>query len=388
MTILIVAFIQMPSFALTPGINQMKTTAFPDMSLGLIQTALSLASLAQPLIAVIAAFLVNRRIVTKKMVIIFGFLLLAADSVLAMFFNTRFVHLIMLSTILGVSTGCVFPNMFGLIFDNFEASERQSIVGYQSALINGGVITMSLLGGWLATFMWYGGYIVLLVGLPAAILVFFAVPNYWSPVADRSEGKKSEKINPKIYYYCVITALFLMFYTVCGQNLSTHIELLGDSATAGVGVAFLMSGGVVSGLLFGKLSKKAGDYSISLALGAVFVGYLMLKLFQGSLPLVYVSVFIVGLSLSIVLPHCIYMVSTLATNRSTSQTATALVSTAAPATGSFLSPIIITNTTTALYGNSTGARYLFVGIVVLVMAVIITAITFVNGRRNASSAPA
>jgi len=379
--ILIVAFIQMPGLALAPAINQMRTTAFPGMSLGIIQTALALASFAQPLAAVGTALLVNRRIITKKMVIIFGLCLYAINGVLATQFNTEFAHLVMLSVVLGIGTGCVHPNMFGLLFDNFETKERQIITGYQSSILNSGVITLSLVGGWLATFMWYGGYFLLLIGLPAAVLVFFTVPNYWSPAADRSEKKPSGRLNPKIIYYSVVAMMFMMIYTVCGQNLSTHIQDIGNSATAGIGIAFLMGGGVVSGFLFDKICKKTGDYSISFALCAVFVGYLMLSFFQGSLTLVFIALAIVGTSLSIALPRCIFMVSTLATDRSASQTATALVSTVAPAIGSFLSPVIFTNITTALFGDSTSARYMFVGVVVIVFAVIVAAITFLSGRR-------
>jgi len=390
-TILIIAFIQMPGLALTPGINQIRTTAFPSLSLGLVQTALASASLTQPLAAFGSAMLINRRIVTKKAVLVFCLCLLAANGALALLFNTEFWHLFMLSVVLGISTGCLISNMFGLLFDNFDPAERQWIAGYQSAVINAGGIVMSLVGGLLATFMWYGGYLVLFVGLPAAALVMYTVPNYKvpaadsgsspaanrgnSPAADSRAGKPSRKLNPKIYYYCVIAGLFMMTYSVCGANLSTHIAGIGDSATAGIAIAFMMGGGVVSGILFDKLSKKAGDYSISFAFTTIFIGYMMLSFSAASLVLVFISVFIVGMSLSIMLPRCIFMVSTLADDPSTSQTATALVSTVAPSTGAFISPIIITNLTTALFGESTSARYRFVSILVLAFALIVAFLT-------------
>jgi len=387
MTILIIAFIQMPIFALQPGINRMRTTAFPEASLGMVQTALAFTSLMQPLVALGTAFLVNRRIVTKKIVIMVGLCLLAIDGLLALNFNSELWHLFMLSVVLGMSVGCIHPNMFGLIFDNFEPHERQMITGYQSSIINMGGIVLGLVGGVLATYVWYGGYLVLFVGIPAAMLVFFAVPNYWAPVADRSVKKTSSRIKPKVYYYCVIGFLYMMVYMVCGANLSTHIEHIGDSATAGIGIAFLMGGGVVSGLVFAKISKKLGDYAIALALGFVFTGYLMLNLFQDTLPLVFAAVFLVGLSLSIVMPRCIFMVSTLATDKSNSQTATALVTTVLPAMGSFLSPVIFTNVTTALYGESTAARYLFVGVVVFVFGTVVALVTFATGRKRGGQAP-
>ena len=383
-TILIVALIQMPGLALTPGINQIRTTAFSDYSLGLVQTALAFSSLAQPASAFCAAFLINRRIVSKKAVIIFGLCLLAVNGLMATLLNTEFWHLILLSIVLGVSTGCFISNMFGLMFDNFEHAERQAIAGYQSAVINAGGIIMGLMGGLLATYMWYGGYLMLLMGLPAAVLVFFTVPNYKVPVREKESEKKKtkEKLNPRVYYYCIIAFLFMMTYAVCGGNISTHIAAAGtgDSATAGMAVAFMMGGGVVSGMFFGKLSDKIGDYSLSCGLFAVFAGYTILSIFPMSLPLTYTAVFLVGVSLSIMLPRCIFMVSTLAVDPSTSATATALITIASPSLGGFMSPIVITNLTTTLFGESTVARYRFVSFIVVSIAILVAILTMLNNN--------
>ena len=383
--ILIVGIIQMPGLALTPGINQIKTTAFSGYSLGAIQTALSVTSLMQPIAALVAAALVNRRTVTKKGVIIFGLCLLSVDGLLAIIFHTQFWHLIMLSLILGISTGCFMSNMFGLLFDNFEPVQRQLVAGYQTSMINVGGIMMSLLGGLLATYMWYGGYLVLFVGLPAAVLIVFTVPNYKVADVKREKKKVLGSIHPMVYYYTVINILFMMCYSVCGANLSTHIADIGDSSVAGIAVAFQMSGGVVSGLFFGKLSNKIGDYSIVIALCAIFAGYIMLSLFPTMLVLIFIAVFIVGMALSIVVPRCIVMVSMFADDPSTAATATALVSTFGPSMGAFMSPIVITNLTTALFGESTGARYVFVGFLVLAFAVIIALLTMRRNKREASA---
>ena len=383
-TILVVALIQMPGLALTPGINQIRTTAFSNYSLGLVQTALALSSLAQPAAAFCAAFLINRRLATKKMVIIFGLCLLGVNGVLATLLNTEFWHLILLSIVLGIATGCFISNMFGLLFDNFEPAERQTIAGYQSAVINAGGIIMGLMGGMLARYMWYGGYLMLLIGFPVAAIAFLTVPNYKTPQADKGTTKASAKMNPRIYYYCAITFLFMMTYSVCGSNLSTHMANAGtgDSGTTGIAVAFLMGGGVVSGMYFGKLSDKAGDYALSIGFALVLAGYLLLSFIPGSLLFTFLSVFLVGMSLSIMLPRCIYMVSTLATDPSTSATATALITIASPSLGGFMSPLIITNLTTALFGESTVARYRFVAFIVAALAIAIAVLTKFNTAKK------
>ena len=385
-TILIVAIIQMPGLALTPGINQIRTTAFPGYSLSAVQTAISITSLAQPIAALAAAVLVNRRIVSKKGVITFGLILLAADGLLAIFMHTQFWHLITLSLVLGCSTGCFVSNMFGLIFDNYDPVERQLVAGYQTSFINAGGIMMSLLGGLLARYMWYGGYLVLFVGIPAAALVSITVTKQMVPAVKRENKKALSRLNPIIYYYVAINILFMMCYSACGSNLSTHIAGIGDTSTAGVAFAFQMLGGVISGIFYGRLSKKIGDFSIPIALCAVFIGFIILSLFPTSLILIFVAVFIVGLALSIVVPRCIVMVSIYADDPSTAATATALVATFGPSMGTFLSPIIITNLTTALFGESTSARYAFLGCFVLLFAAAIALITMHRNKKAVSAA--
>ena len=381
-TILIVGLIQMPVLALTPGINLIATTAFADRSLSAVQQALAVSALSQPVAAFLAAMIINRRIVSKKAVIMFGLLLLSSTSVLAILFHSKFWHIVMLSTFLGISTGCFISNMFALIFDFFDPGEKQVIMGTQSSFINIGGIMMSLLGGLLATFFWYGGYLMLFVGIPGAVLVYFAVPKYKVPEADPQKGKSRARLNPKIYYYLVIEMLFMMAYSACSSNISTHIAGLGNSATAGIAVACTMSGGVVSGLIFGKLSEKTGDYSLTCGFGCMFAGFMMLSIFTGSLMLTFAAVFIVGLALSIILPRCILMVSNHATDPATSATATALATIVAPSAGSFISPLIITNITTAIYGASTAARYRFVGFFVLALAASIAVVTTVEKKKN------
>ena len=381
-TILIVALIQMPALALTPGINQITTTTFKERSLGEVQSALATSALSQPIAALGAAMLVNKRLVTKRGVIVFGLLLLAGTALIAVILHSKFWHLILLSVVLGISTGCFMSNIFGLIFDNFDEMERQKIVGYQTSFINAGGIMMSLLGGVLATMIWYGGYLILFIGIPAAILVYRTVPDYKVPASAKAGKKASERFDRRIFYYCAIAFLYMMTYSVCGANISTHIAGLGNSAAAGIAVAFTMGGGVVSGLFFGKLSSKTGDYSMSFALSGVFIGYMMLSVFTSSLALTFAAVFIVGMSLSIMLPRCIFMVSTLAVDPSTSATATALVSIASPSAGIFLSPIIITNLTRAVFGESTALRYRFVSFVVLALAAIIAVITTLEKRKK------
>ena len=71
-SLLLIAMVQMPSLALTPGINQIKTTVFADQSLSAIQTAMQLPNLISPIVTVTLAFLIGKGLLTKRTACIAG----------------------------------------------------------------------------------------------------------------------------------------------------------------------------------------------------------------------------------------------------------------------------------------------------------------------------
>lgn len=394
-TILIIALVQMPGLALTPAINQIQTHAFPDKTLAQVQTALAWTNLVSPLMSIVAMIFINKGIFTKKGVVVTGLLILALTGLLAIFLHTEYWHVILLSVVLGLATGLFMTNAFGLLFDNFADKERQTIAGYQTSCINLGGISMGLLGGMMATAMWYGGYLILLIGLPIAIFAFITVPHYKSPtVKNTSASTEKSRLNPKIFYYAVLACLFMMIYGVGGSNISTHIKQnipnVNDAAMAGIAVAIQMGGGVVSGLFFGKLSERFKDVVMVIACCAVFVGFMIVSLFAASLAAIFIGVFISGLSLSLMLPRCIFAVSTLV-DRSTSATATVIASSVAPSLGGLLSPLVYTNLTTEICRSLsidpilyTNVRYGFVAVVVLIFGAVIALITLRRSKLDRS----
>jgi MFS family permease len=377
-TILIIALVQMPTLALTPAINTI-LTQFPGKSLSQVHTALAWTNLVSPLMSVVAAVFINKRIFTKKGVVVAGLLLLSLTGLLAIFFNKEFWSLSLLSVMLGMATGLFMTNAFGLLFDNFDDRQRQVIAGYQTSCINLGGISMGLLGGVLATAMWYGGYLILFVGLPIAVLAFFTVPHYKSPVVRISgEATKKSRLNPRILYYALLAFLFMMIYGVGGANISPHIKQnipnVNDAVMAGIAMAIQMGGGVVSGLFFGKLSDKFGDMVLVIACGAVFFGFMLISFCASSLIMILIGAFIAGMSLSLMLPRCIFAVSTLV-DKSTSATATVIISSVAPSFGGLLSPQIFTRLESAVFGDSTIHRYITAACVVVVLGLAIAVFT-------------
>ncbi len=381
-TILVIALVQMPMLALMPAINLIQTVAFPERSLAEVQTAVSMTNLFAPITAIIAATFINRGKLTKKTAIIIGLCLLTLTGAASTVLNTAFWHLIFLSIMLGASVGFFLTNAFGVMFDNFDDAAREVVSGYQTSAINLGGILFSLAGGALATIYWYGGYLVLLTGLPVAILAAVVIPKYKSPALRSGRGafKSITALDPGVFYYAGAASLFMTMYGVCGGNISTHLSELGNSATAGVATAIQMGGGVVAGIFFGRISARLKDMIMALACLAISVGFVIIALFPTTLIMIYVGVFISGMSLSMMLPRSVFRVSTLV-DETTSATAAVIASSISPGLGMFLSPIIFTNLTVALGGESTVFRFFFVAGVALVFGAVLTVVTIRRQKR-------
>ena len=104
-----------------------------------------------------------------------------------------------------------------------------------------------------------------------------------------------------------------------------------------------------------------------------------------SMVLVFIAEFIGGSGFSLMLPQCLLGVSKVV-NRRNSALATALTSCIAPSFGGFVSAMIFTNLTTALYGPSTILRYRFVSVVVLACAVICAVVFAIRKKKNGQTA--
>lgn len=386
-TLFLIFMLQMPHFALSAGIDTIHRTVFTDRSLSAIQTAFSLPNLLSVAAGVLASVLVSFGVVTKKNLTVIGIFVVAVTGVIALLLHTQFWQLVLFSVFIGFGIGLFIPTTQSIMIDNFDERERRVISGLQFSFINLGGILMSIAGGLLITIVWYGGYIMMLVMLPVAILATFALPQDKVRVSRKRDGadrQKRSKLPGVVFYYSATLFLFTLMFNVTMSNLPTHLEAnhLGNAGTAGVAIAVTMAGGVFSGIFFDKLSSRLRDFMIPTAFILMFLGFTMLNIFSAWLPLVFVSVFLIGMSTSLCLPQCIFS-SSRCVDPTNSALAATFLSCIAPGSGGFLSPVVFTNLTQAIVPDSTGFRYQFVGIAALVFGALYFFDTLRRNRRAA-----
>ncbi|MCL2227841.1 MAG: MFS transporter [Oscillospiraceae bacterium] len=381
--LLLIALIQMPQGAIMPAIEHISTEVFYEHSLQSVQTAMGLISFFSVATGVIGAMVIKFGLASKKFITLLGMAFISAAGVTAFFLNDAFWHLWFLNILIGAGMGLCIPNSQSIMFDNFDEAKRQFMSGMTSAFLSVGGVVMSVAGGLLVTVVWFGGYLMTLLTIPVIFIGLAVIPRD-KRISPKDTAARS-KLPKSVFFYAFLIFLFSILFNVGGMNISTHIASgeIGDAALAGTANAMPMLGGILMGLLFIKVSMALGDYLLPLAFALLFVGFTMLNLFPTSLVMTLVAMFIMGLGLSMLMPRCLFNVSNI-TDPSNSSTATMLVLSIAPGGGGFLSPVIMTNLTYALGGDSTRFRYQFTAFVCLLVA----ALAFMYVKRGSKAAKA
>jgi MFS family permease len=386
-TIFMVSLLQMAGMAISPALNQMKTVAFPQYSLFAIQTVLAISSLTMPCVSLLSAAAIRRGFITKRSTVAVGLFALGLAGLLSLILNKALWQLGVLSAITGFGSGCYLTTAISIMMDRFEPTERRRISGHQAVFVNMGAILAGLLGGFLAAWQWYGGYLVFVAGIPMGVLALILLPRENRTKAARSDApKQAFKVKPIIFYYAAIVIVFMLAFAVIGGNLAVHMAESGINNPAVVGAltSFQMVGGALFGFIFGRFSAKFKDYTLVIAFFLLFAGLTILSVFHASLICAFIGVFLTGISITMIGPQCIFSSSNHVDTHS-SALASSLVSGLAPGLGGFLSPIIFTNLTDALVKDSTNFRYQFVAFFALACAVAVAGITYVRSKRNRES---
>ena len=408
LAILLISFIQMPQFALLPATNLIATEIFPDRGLPMIQMAMSLPGLVAIFGGVSSAIMIRYGFTSKKTMTVSGLMMIVLTGITSLLLHSRFWQLCLMNTFVGVGMGIFVPSAQSIMFDNFSEKTRQFISGVSFSCINVGGLLMSLLCGFLIRYIWYGGHLQMLIAIPVVIVAILIIPKD-KRVRSATEIKalnperstdtetttiSTDKANPdsarvpgtgsayadapaidrariplKAYYYTLLIVIFMILYNVATVNISTHLASggFGDPSTAGIASALLMAGGAAIGLVFPKLSQALRDNIFSLSFIIMAVGYTLMNLFPASLPVTLIAMFLCGSTMSLLVPRCIFNVSNLS-DPTNSATATMLVCCVAPGSGHFLSPVIMTNLTLALGGESTQYRFQFTAFICLALA--------------------
>lgn len=348
---------------------------FPDAPESLIQMVLTLPALLG-LIFAFAAGPASMRI-SKKSLVIFSLSSGLIGGLIALILGPLGLGFLLFASILiGVAQGFNATLSMALITDYFRGAERSSMMGLQSAFLNGGSMVFLFTSGLLANFKWNHAYLVYLAFLPILFIVIKNLPHDLPVKQSQSENlDHSKKLNASVYLMALFIFLFGSFFFVFQTNIALLVvsKGYGDATLSGMINTALAASGMVTGICYGKIKAVLKIRTIPFGIAAVGGGMGLIYL-VGSLPSLFVSAILIGFGISLVMPTGIYIAANVVDNR-LQPTAIAVV-TAAVNLGMFVSPLLFN-----MILFQTVESTLLMKFIISSIALFILAIAFVFGNR-------
>ncbi len=274
--------------------------------------------------------------------------------------------LLALRGLLGVSVGLVMPLSTGLLAYYYPPEEQSRLMGPSAAMNQLGGVVATLLAGLLATVRWNCAFLVYLLGLVAIVLVAGFLPN------DRigASNKRGKAFAPsqllKFHPSVVGMLLLMMIFFIFPTNFA--ITARASSPLSPTAVTLLMVGlDVVAffvGLFFGGVMRTFRRGVKYFAALFFLVGYAFFAYGVGTLPLVVGAVF-VGMANGVGVPY-LNTIASIKGGRNSATTVMPLLS-AALYLGQFVSPLVVTPLSAALFGVADVAGCYKVGMLLCVL---------------------
>lgn len=378
--IITISFVQLGTNGIAPILAQIQE-AFPQASASTIQFLMTFPSMFSLIFAMICAFLSD--ILPKKVLAISGLGCVVLAGILGCLFHGSLTVLFVWATILGIGIGFAAPLAPALVNESFIDPERQTMLGWQNASSSAGSMIMTFLGGILAAAGWHFGYLVYLIGIPGMIFTMLAVPGKKKPsgaatmqTADAAYTADRGPFKLVIWREMIITFVLLIVFSAVPANLSMLVaeRNLGGTAVSGTMSTLFLCGGLICGILFGKISnilKKRTDMTgaLLLGLGAIIIA------FSHNVVIIYLCCLIAGSSISLVMPTCMSTAGKLKgyeTLNSSLILGTSFV-------GVFATPVMTVLTARITGSGSVTYRFIMVFIVSMILAVL--TIVLKKGKR-------
>lgn len=276
---------------------------FPDLSQTEVQSLISIPCIVIiPVTLLVGALM---KTMSKKLLSLIGVVLFLIGGV-GPAFSESFLVIQILRGIFGAGVGILQVVSTALVAENFEGAMRDKVQGNLQAFQMLGCAIMVFVGGWMATLSWNGVFYVHLIAVITLVCVIVCLPNVKPAAAAKESGAPTEKgkLTGKMWVWMVVA--FFVFCT--GQIYSNGNAYLlvekgiGDSAASGTGMAFFCVGGILMGLMYGKLSQALKSYTMGVGFLLMAAAYVVMA-FAPSIVVFYIGCLILGLGMSVVMPN-------------------------------------------------------------------------------------
>ena len=290
--ILTMSLVQMGANGIAPILAQIGET-FSAASPARIQFLMTFPTIFSLIFTMITAFVSD--VIPKKKLVVAGLAVVGLGGVLAFCFHGSLAILFLWAAVIGIGIGMVAPVAPALINENFSGGDKQMMLGLQNSSSTAGGMMMSFIGGFLALAGWPFGYLVYLIGIPGLILAVIGLPRDIGTASGKTEETSRGRFRLVIWKEMLITILLLTAFSSIPANISMLVEerSLGDTSVSGTVSTVFLLGGLVGGLLYGKIAPRLKRFTSTLGALLLAAGALVLAL-AGNVALVLIGCFFAG----------------------------------------------------------------------------------------------
>lgn len=371
--------LSMASLGITPSIALIMQ-AFPQSSATEVQQLTAIPNLMAIVVAIVFSLIANK--VPRKVVAVCGPLCIGIGGLLPAFVDGGLEFLLICSGIVGMGVGLISNITQVLITELISPEKRQAAMAQNVIFVNVGAIFMTTVGGMLATGGWQQNYLVYLIAVPVLIFAILFIPMYRGNAADTKIESEIPDGKQRLGSTAVIAALVILVFNCVYSAFPNNSALvlqqngLGDASMAGLVNAVGTLGGLIAGLVLGKLLKYF--QRVSLPVGIALMGVAMFVFaFASSIVTALVAAFFIGFALSIGYAQCPFIISISA--------APALVPTAmamysiGSSLGGTVSPTLI-NAVAGVTAGATGSGCCIVAGTIAIITCVILLVTRFQSR--------
>lgn len=276
--------------------------AYPDVPMVTIRLVSTLPAAVNCILGLVVAAAVGKRF-KYSTVLRVGVVCFLIGAVLPAFWNQKFIYILIARFIFGIGMGCTACKDV-VMAKLFPGPESAKFLGYGAAITTGGSTIVGLIAGVLGDMNWkYVFYIGFIILLPVAIMFtrdFNPEEEKAEEVKEGGAPKKKGKIRPIIFFYF----FRLIMINLCSYPFLGFISVF--VAERGLGGATQSSwcssaytlGFTCANMLFGFCYNKLGRiwYGLACCIGAVSFVFVLAA--QGSVALVMVGGFLLGIGFS------------------------------------------------------------------------------------------
>ncbi|MCR4435925.1 MAG: MFS transporter [Clostridiales bacterium] len=377
--VLSLSFIGMAAGAVNPAVANL-TMAFSSIDPARVMMLATIPSLFSVPANLLSGYL-TPRLVSYRTMLIFALALMGVSGVVPFLMNDFYLILAM-RCLFGIALGLIMPLSIGIIFGLFEGPAVSNMIGLTSVLINTGGIIFQMLGGLLCVISWRHTFMVYLL-----VFIILGMVILWLPNPPKAAPAAAD--TPKFKMPLAIWGISLGFGSVMLVTIPVTLNMsmiivnggMGNAASAGFALMMYTVGGLVSGLVFGKIFQKAGRFTLPIAFSIACIGVVLL-IVGNSLALLVVGNTLAGFGISLSMP-AIQMIAGRMMPPHAAPKAFSIMNSFSGVAG-FVTMIFYDGLMKAL--GITWIRFPFVfGLALMVVFVVIY--TVVNLRPKASAAP-